>query len=278
MGITAIERVISEKNIVVFSPHYDDFPLFISGYIAGLKDKDLLDIKRFTSVLVFGRSNYTVGAEQANYDTSLERIKVATGQRFIEDTECMNEMLGCFNYSYECCLENEALVREKVLADSTMEFPSGTLADFNEEDQEIFERITRKVMEYATQEDTAILFPLAIKEHIDHVIVREAAFNAIEKSKGKVAATFYFCEDKPYYGIATKEERKKIEAVIEARKLRPITYTFNAEAMIELVFKHYISQVEDVYSAGIRARARELKNIEGEEKDCDRMYVLDKVK
>ena len=274
MGITAIENVIKEKNVVVFSPHYDDFPLFISGYVDGLKSQGLLDSKQFTSVLIFGRSNYTVGADEDNYDTSLERIKLATGQRYIEDIECMNEMFGRFNYSYLGCLEDEALVREKVLADSNMEFPHGTFDDFDEEDYKIFERVTKKIMEYAVKEDTALIFPIAIKEHIDHFIVREAAFNAIKELDGKVAATFYFCEDKPYYGIATEAERKKIEAIVKERKLEPITFTFDAEKMIDLVFKHYVSQVEEVYATSIRDRAQELKNLENETKDCDRIYKL----
>jgi hypothetical protein len=70
--------------------------------------------------------------------------------------------------------EPECFLRAKAMAEGEMEFPHGMYADFSEQDTAIFERLKGRVRGWAAQEDTALVFPLAIKEHIDHFITREA--------------------------------------------------------------------------------------------------------
>ena len=46
-----------------------------------------------------------------------------------------------------------------------------------------------------------------------------------------------------------------------------------SEKIIELAFKHYISQVEEVYKTGIKERALFLQTEMQVDSPCDRIYV-----
>jgi len=256
MQIHSIQQVITEKNIVVFSPHFDDVLFMLGGYILELKKAGLLETKHFHVNLIFSRSNYQAGSGVANFDSSLERIKLATGNRIIEDQECINELLGAFNYVYQIIGEGECFTRGKSLADSEMEFPHGMYEDFSQADELIFERMKQRVSQWAKQEDTALIFPMAIKEHIDHFITREAGIEVAKELGSNSKARFYFQEDKPYGGIATKEELSRIEDFIINNQLKSRIYAYDPQEIIDLAFKHYISQVEDVYKTGILVRAK----------------------
>jgi hypothetical protein len=255
MQIYPIQKLIPEKSIVVFSPHFDDLLFMLGGYILELKKAALLETKNFHINLIFSRSNYQARSGAANYDTSLERIKLATGNRIIEDQECMNELLGAFHYVYQISGEDECFARGKTMADSEMEFPHGMYEDFTRKDELIFERMKLRVRHWAGQEDTALIFPMAIKEHIDHFIVREAGLVVAGELGGKAKARFYFQEDKPYGGIATEVELARTEDFIRVNGLECRLYAFDPQAVIDLGFKHYITQVEEVYSTGISGRA-----------------------
>ncbi len=255
MQIYPIQKLIPEKSIVVFSPHFDDVLFMLGGYILELKNVGLLETKNFHINLIFSRSNYQAGSGAANFDTSLERIKLATGNRIIEDQDCNNELLGAFNYVYQIIGEDECFARGKTMADSEMEFPHGMYEDFSLNDELIFERMKLLVRHWAGQEDTALIFPIAIKEHIDHFIVREAGLDVARETGGKAKARFYFQEDKPYGGIATEEELARTADFVRVNGLESRLYAYNPQDVIDLGFKHYITQVEEVYASGIRGRA-----------------------
>ncbi len=276
MATTPIQNIIPEEKIIVFSPHYDDFTLFVGGYVEALKRNRLLDTKQFTSVLIFGRSNYTNNAGPLNLDASLERIKYCTGLRFIEDTECMNELFGRFNYTYECWLEDEAMVRGKVLADDQMEFVSGSSDTLDEYDKKIMDRLIKKISRYALEGNTALLFPIAFKEHIDHYLVREAALQVYEKTKGTSTSSFYFCEDKPYSGLASVEEKMCIRKLVQDWKMEFRVFEHLPERLIDLMFTHYTSQVDENFKIGIRNRAQELMSEHKTDYLCDGIYALRK--
>lgn len=269
-----IEDVIPERNIVIFSPHFDDVLFMLGGYINELKNAQLLNTKKFHIVIIFSRSNYLAGTGEGNFDNSLERIKLATGKRLLEDQDCNDELLGRFNYTYELFGENECFTRGKNFADSEMEFPHGTFDDFNSDDIEIFRRMKKRIAEWSIFEDIALVFPIAFKEHIDHFIVREAAIAVANETGVKRKASFYFQEDKPYGGIADSTERSRINNFIKENTLEDRTYTFDPQIVINLAFKHYISQVEEVYRTGINERSRVLKEEMKTEKPCDRIYFL----
>lgn len=265
-----IADAIPESTIVVFSPHFDDVPFMLGGYINELKQAQLLHTKRFHIIVLFSRSNYQAGSEEANADTSLERIKLATGNRVIEDQNCINELLGRYQYTYELAGEDECFTRGKQFADSDMEFPHGMYEDFDAQDYEIFARMQDRIHRWAVQEDTALVFPLAFKEHIDHFIVREAA---IAVAREQSEATFYFQEDKPYGGLATPEELARTEAFITEHQLVSRYYAADPEEVIRLAFKHYVSQVEEVYKIGIRQRAHYWQEELSSEQPADRICV-----
>ncbi|MEO6722949.1 MAG: hypothetical protein ABIN67_21460 [Ferruginibacter sp.] len=272
-GVTPVSELIPETNIIVFSPHFDDLLFMLGGYINELQKASLLATKNFHILLVFSRSNYLAGAGNDNFDISLDRIKLATGKRLLEDIECTDALLGKFNYKYELLGENECFIRGKNLADSEMEFPHGMYDDFNEQDFEIFERMKDRIRNYSVLNDTALIFPTAFKEHIDHFLVREAAIQVSKEPTLERKATFYFQEDKPYGGIATEVEHERINTFINENKLHPKTYICDPEKVIDLAFKYYISQVEEVYKTGIRERARSLQESTQVNSPCDRLYV-----
>jgi len=271
MEIMNIKDVIPERNIIVFSPHYDDLAFFLAGYVFGLKENGIRDKKYFTNINVFSKSNYQARQEEGNKDTSIERIKYATGNRMVEDLYCLDDLLGEYNYAYRLLGEKESQVREKVLADSDMEFPHGMYEDFDDCDWEILKRVSGIVEQLAKKEDTALVFPIAFKEHIDHFIVREAGLKIAKR--GSNNSKFYFAEDKPYGGIADKIEIKRISDFVEENRLTIRAFKHYPDKVIDLVFKHYVSQVEDVYIKGINSRAHELMAIYSVNYPVDRIYA-----
>jgi len=277
MKITPIADIIPEKNILILSPHYDDVLFMMGGYILNLKKEGILDTKNFMVKLIFSRSSYQLGGGRANFDASLERIQYATGIRLIEDQNCNDELFGGFGYSYELFGEKECAVRGKSLNEvkGEMEFPHGMYEDFNKHDIEIFERMKHRIEVYATIGNTAIIIPMAIKEHIDHFIIREAAITVAKKLGANAKAKFYFQEDKPYGGIATEIELYRIEEFINANHLQSIWYSYDSEAIVNLAFKHYVSQVDEVYKMGILKRAEYWKTKIGHTQGVDRICLFD---
>jgi hypothetical protein len=273
INILPISQVIPEKNIIVLSPHYDDTIFFMGGYIFELKAQNLLDDKRFENISVFSRSNYQARDDEGNTDTSLDRIKLASGRRIFEDLNCLDELFGDYNYKFRLLGEKESQVRGKTFADSDMEFPHGMYDSFDDSDWEIMGRLKKVLEELAEFEDTAIVLPVGFKEHIDHFIVREAGI-AVAKQLGKKAkAKFYFAEDKPYSGIANDEELERIEQFVSANNLECKAYRHHPDKVIEVSFKHYISQVEDVYITGINQRSNYLQSLYSVNHPVDRIYT-----
>jgi len=274
MKLTPIEKVIPETKIVIFSPHYDDVLLGLGGYALELKASGLFSSKQFHVLLLFSRSNYQTGSGAGNFDTSLERIKFATGRRLLEDLNCLDELFGEHAYRYELLGERECMLRAKILADSEMEFPHGLYEHFSDEDWLIFKRIQCLVRAWAACEDTALVFPLAIKEHIDHFITREAGLTAAMELGSQMKARIYFQEDKPYAGIQTPEEAGRIQLFIEANRLEKRFYRTSPQEIVDLAFKHYTSQVEEVYRKGVLQRAQQLQDIHGLAAPCDCILAL----
>jgi hypothetical protein len=259
MYIPSIQEIIPETNLIVFTPHFDDFPLSLGGYVLELKARGLLASKQFHILLLFARSNYLARDGLANFDSSLARLQQATGIRLLEDLECLDELLGEHSYRYELFGEQECFVRGKAMADSPIEFPHGMYADFTPEDRQIFKRMQERVRRWAGQPDTALLFPAAIKEHIDHFIVREAGLTIARQLGRSARASFYFIEDKPYAGIQTPAEVDRLEQFVGENHLETRLYPTHPQAVVDLVFKHYPSQVEEVYRQGVLQRARQLQ-------------------
>jgi hypothetical protein len=274
MPVLPISAIIPETHIVMFSPHYDDFLLGLGSYALELRAQRAAQLaKKFHLVQVFSRSNYQNGSGAANYDASLERIKFATGRRLIEELDCLDELLGVHAYRYELRGERECLLRGYKLADSELEFPHGMYPDFRDEEWEIFARLKDTIQGWAPQADTALVFPLAIKEHLDHFITREAGL-AVAKALGNEAkAAFYFQEDLPYAGLQTEAESARIEAFLSANAFERRAYRAHPEEVVALAFKHYTSQVDDAYRRGILARGDQLMGSFQSAFPCSQLFL-----
>jgi hypothetical protein len=253
MQLKAPESLIPEKNIVVFSPNYDDTLFMLGGYFGSLSPAQIAE-KNIHIVLIFSQSNYQVKQGLANQDSSLKRVKFATGNRLLEDISCLNELLGAHQYRYELLNEEECFTRGKTNSNQAMEFPHGMWEDMNTQDYAIMERLVTVITNFATQANTAMVFPLAIKEHIDHFILREAAWK-VKQTFTDAKASFYFIEDKPYGGLASPQELQRSQTWAKEKNLKSSWFQYNPEQLISLAFKHYVSQVEEVYAEGIQKRA-----------------------
>jgi len=274
MKFIPVDQVIPETQIVMYAPHYDDFLLGLGGYILELRERGLLQTKKVHVLLLFSRSNYQTGSGPANFDTSLDRIKYATGNRLLEELDCLDELIGAHEYRYELLGERECFLRGKSMANSEMEFPHGMYEDFTDADQQIFERMKSLVRTWAMQENTALIFPLAIKEHIDHYITRESGIIVARELDDRAKAKFYFQEDKPYGGIATAEEWERVNEFVRSNDLQPRVYRHHPEEVVRLAFTHYISQVEEVYRKGVMERSRQLQELYKLNYPADRIFCL----
>jgi hypothetical protein len=276
MFIEDVENVIPESNIVCVSPHYDDFLFFLGAYVLGMKAKGLLGTKRFTNINTCSRTNYQERDIEGNKDRSLPRVQYATGVRFIEDLECLDDLLGPRNYYYRVLGEEESQVRGKAFneGEGEMEMAYGSLETMDESDWSIVRNVEACVRELMALEDTAIVLPLSMKGHIDHFVVREGGVRAMLSGSG--AATFYFAEDKPYAGIMTEEESGITDRFIAEYGLSDIAFPHFPGEIIRLAYKHYPSQVDDIYDEGVLNRNDQLKEVYGVATDCDRIFRYDR--
>jgi len=267
-----IEDVIPETNIICVSPHYDDFLFFLGGYVLELKRRGLLHTKRFTNINTMTRSNYQERDIIGNRDTSLERVKYATGIRFVEDLECLDDLLGTCNYIYRAMGEKESQVRGKIFREGAdeIEMAFGSYETMDEADWDILNRMEACVKELAQHEDTAIVLPLSMKGHIDHFLPREGGVRAMKNTEPKAA--FYFAEDKPYAGMMNEEESKINDDFIAELGLTDRAFAGYPKEILRLAYLHYPSQIDAVYDEGVYNRNEQLKQIYGTEVDTDRIY------
>ena len=270
-----ISDVVTENNIIILSPHYDDVVLTFGGYLDALVSNQLIHTKNIRIIHVFSRSNYQLRDDEGNRDQSLKRIQYATGIRLLEDLNCLDDLIGHGNYTYEIMAERECMMRQKSWkAGEAFEFPHGIKKDFNTEDWEIYEQIKKQAGKWLISAECAILLPLGIKEHIDHILLREALMDARDELEQNTAATIFFGEDQPYAGHADKTDWDKARTYLNELPAVKINYCINAERKSDLLMKHYPSQVEESYREGILNRADQLKQKYGCDTGVERIYRL----
>jgi hypothetical protein len=270
-----IADIIKKNNIIILSPHYDDVPLTFGGYLDGLVKAGLILSKNIRIIQIFSRSNYQARDDKGNKDISLQRIQYATGIRLLEDLNCLDELLGHGNYIYELMGEKECAIRQKVWKPGEkFEFPHGNLENFDTEDWKIFENIKRYANDWLMQEDTAILLPLCVKEHIDHVILREAVLSTWKELNHRTKAFLYFGEDQPYTGLADEQDWEKVKKFLSRFKMETMDYLMDENRKMELVWKHYSTQVEESYRTGVINRSIQLKKLNKADFGVERMYRI----
>jgi hypothetical protein len=266
--------LIPEKSIVIFCPHYDDTVLMLGGYVSLLRKDHLMATKTFTNINIYSRSNYQQAGGVHNYDRTLPRIQLATGIRLMEDVSCLDDLFGRNNYQYVLLLQDEALVRGFKLANDEMEFPKGNLHSYRDQEWEIFNLLLATIQKYASLEDTALIFPMSIRNHIDHFILRHAAAECLKTKDNNAKARFYFVEDKPYAGLASLEEWQEVNDFFSQFPHEALIFPLDTNYVDKLLFKHYPSQTEEVYRQGLYARASYLRSVHSTEKDLDRILRI----
>ena len=273
--ISQLTDVVEEKNIIILSPHYDDVPLTFGGYLDAMVTNRIIQTRKVHIVQVFSRSNYQARDDSGNRDLSLKRIRYATGIRLLEDLNCLDELIGHGNYSYELMAERECLLRQKGFKPGeAFEFPRGTREDFNEEDYQIYDQIKQRACHWLRREGTALLIPLGVKEHIDHILLREAVMDAGKELAHEAKATLYFGEDQPYSGLADINDWNRAEAFLNGIPVVVVNYCIDDKRKAELVMKHYTSQVEESYREGVLRRSAQLQEELGADLGVERVYRM----
>ena len=272
-GLRKIAQVIPESQIIFLCPHYDDVPLTFGGYLDALQAAGLVKTKHIRIVHVFSRSTYQNRDVVGNADKSLKRIQFATGIRLLEDLNYLDTVLGHGNYAYELLAERECVLRGKGWKPGEkFEFPHGNQDSFNREDWEIYRRIQGKCAELLALRDTAVLTLLGVKEHIDHVMVRDALIAARQKLGRKVRAAIYFGEEEPYTGLADEQDLQLAQQLVHKLGLQPRDYAIDAKRKMALLAKHYPTQVEESYRRGVLGRAAQLQKLHGARRGVERVF------
>ena len=230
------------------SPHFDDMPLTIGGLIIKLKAEG--NLGDFIDANCFSRSNYQKEDELGNRDISEKRIAHATGIRILEELAMLKHLSLKELKLYGL---DEVLLRGYALNHGAkLEFPKGIDWD---KDRAIVAYLVDKFKQDLQTADE-VYFPLAIRGHVDHLIVREAGLTAIKEldRSGLKRATSYFGEDQPYAGTAEEADWEETKEFIETNKLTPITYQINLDEKLRLL-DLYPSQTQEAYFEGVRNRA-----------------------
>jgi hypothetical protein len=273
--IEHIAEVVTQKNITILSPHYDDVVLTFGGYLDALVSNQLIHTKNIHIIQIFSRSNYQLRDDEGNRDNSLKRIQYATGIRLLEDLNCLDDLIGHGNYTYELMAEPECMVRQKTWKEGeAFEFPHGSKEDFETMDWQIYERIKKHAPRWLLSEDCAILLPLGIKEHIDHIILRDAVMDGRDEMDHNSNAAVFFGEDQPYAGLSSKSDWDIARTYINGLPAIKVNYCIDEDRKSDLLMKHYPSQVEESYREGVLNRADQLKQKYGSDTGVERIYRL----
>jgi hypothetical protein len=84
----------------------------------------------------------------------------------------------------------------------------------------------------------------------------------------------YFGEDQPYTGLADEADWKKTEGFFENHSVDRIDYPIDENHKVNLIWKHYPTQVEESYRQGILNRANQLQKINMADSGVERIYRL----
>ena len=263
------KRMFMYKNLfnntikkIILSPHYDDFILSLGGLALKLTRKNC----QIENWIIFSNSNYLADDYSGNKNTSIERVKVISKIRFKEELHA-TERIG--NIKIKLCGQNEALIRGHKERTKEHNFPYG----FNKKmDGHVVDKI-HKLFVSLLQKKVQIFIPLAIQEHVDHLIVRKVLASLLHNPKEKTKSQIFFYEDLPYAALATKKEWNEVNKFIMDNKLLPIVYPINLNFKLKLL-DFYNSQTKESYYKGIIKRAKKIQKQENRKTPCEKIYLF----
>ena len=245
-----------EMKKIILSPHYDDFPLSLGGLALELAKKKCV----IEDWIIFSNSNHIARDYEGNKDISKERIKTVSNIRFKEELRAAEE-IG--NVKIKLCKLNEALIRGH-----WKEHPQGFPYGFDEKKDRLVIGKIRKMIKSLLSKDVQVFVPLAIQEHIDHFIVRQAVQDLLDYKNRKCQIFFY--EDLPYAAHATEREWRDITNFIMTNNLFPITIPIDLNLKLKLL-DFYKSQTYWHYYEDVRKHANKIKS---KRTPCERIYLL----
>lgn len=182
-----VDPLSEYNNLIIYSPHFDDAFLSLGGYL-GLSQYFK---KNVIIVIIFGLSSYQ---NKKNYP--IEDIILISQKRKMEELQNI-EYLSCelkvFN---NLCALSRGYKFER-------NNPTPWPTKFLETDRPTAMSVRKMIYRYAKSQanESLHLFPLAIGEHIDHVITNQVGWN-LYRNKFNVA----FYEDLPYVAKYSKEK------------------------------------------------------------------------
>ncbi|WP_447835699.1 hypothetical protein [Aeromonas salmonicida] len=199
-------------KLIVVVPHYDDLVLGCGDFILEAVDKGLLTTVTSTYVC-FSRTNYF-----SNYQKSAladEQVYRASISRLTEDTFALNKIFnGWSNWKQSIMGEFDASLRKHCVSDRVGGFRKGS-STFEEDDLEVIKSLSQQFRWMFEQENTVVVGLCANGCHIDHIITREALFDAAYKSSGKVTSRLILTEDEPYTVASDSVETLEMERLIK---------------------------------------------------------------
>lgn len=250
------------RPVCIFAPHFDDLALMLGGLALKWKRNKI----RVEEVCIFSRSNYINGDTRGNGDISATRVAYVSAIRLVEELACLR-MLGAAKLT----LLNlpDSPLRGHRIKKRGFEFVRAA-----KREPALQKKIEAAITPYLSRR-LELYFPLAIRGHVDHIRVRDAAIAAASRAarSGRLRADIFFCEDQPYAGTATRRDWQSAISFITARRLEPVTYPINLKRK-QALLRCYPSQSDPVYFTGVTRRARQLAQESHERSPQERIYMI----
>lgn len=259
------ELLYNKKKKIVLAPHYDDLAFSLGGLALNLSNKKC----KVEEWVIFSNSNYLFNDNNGNKDVSENRIQKVSKIRLNEELNALRK-LG--NVKIKVCDQDEALLRGYKTRTRDHIFPYG----LDKKADGIATKNIEKIIKPLLNKDVQIFAPLSIKEHVDHIIVRNTLTNLIKDNKKRKAKIFFY-EDLPYATYVNDQERSKVSAFIKERNLKTIIIPINLKLKLRLL-KFYKSQIGRSYSYyynyyAIWKRAKKIQMQEREKLPCEKLYI-----
>lgn len=232
-AITTVPKLeLSDDRIIVIAPHCDD----VAYSLGGAAQANLLKIGKV--ITAFSKSSYTITGHGPIETVSASRAKEEAAY-----CETIGATLELLNYTDACDrLETQD--------------PAKYLSADNAIDHRLLSEITQRILSAVPNQNTLVMFPLGLGNHLDHRIIAEAGFEL-----GKKGLSVAFYEDAPYDDSIKEDEiRKRTDRA--SSKLLPVELHHGRfEEKCKVLDQHYPTQFDNSERAELEKCTRQ-RNIE----------------